>query len=55
MLAEHSKPGMPMHGFTENYIRVELSKDRALDNQLVKVKLGDFSSDGDSLMAEIMG
>ena len=54
VLAEHSKPGMPMHGFTENYIRVELSKDRAFDNQLVKVKLGDFSSDGDSLLAEIL-
>lgn len=54
VLAEHSKPGMPMHGFTENYIRVELGKDRTLDNQLLRVRLGGFSSDGDSLLSEIL-
>lgn len=54
VLAEHSKPGMPMHGFTDNYIRVELDSEKAKDNQLVKVRLGDFSSDGESLLSEIL-
>ena len=35
-----------MHGFTKNYIRVELpaslAKDK-YDNQLITVKLGDFN------------
>lgn len=54
VLAEHSKPGMPMHGFTDNYIRVELDSEKAKDNQLVKVRLGDFSSDGESLLSGIL-
>lgn len=52
VLAEHSKPGMPMHGFTDNYIRVELQPDSVLDNHLVKVRLGDFNADGSSLLSE---
>jgi threonylcarbamoyladenosine tRNA methylthiotransferase MtaB len=39
-----------MHGFTENYVRVEMKRDDALDNQLVKVKLGDFNEAGDALV-----
>ena len=54
VLAEHSKPGMPMHGFTNNYIRVELDSAKATDNQLIKVRLGDFSADGESLMSEVL-
>ncbi len=54
VLAEHSKPGMPMHGFTDNYIRVELDSAKATDNQLIKVRLGDFSADGESLMSEVL-
>ncbi len=54
VLAEHSKPGMPMHGFTENYIRVELEKDKILDNHLVKVRLGDFSADASALLSETL-
>lgn len=54
VLAEHSKPGMPMHGFTDNYIRVELDGAKATDNQLIKVRLGGFSADGESLLSEII-
>lgn len=54
VLSEHSKPGVPMHGFTDNYIRVELEASKVADNQLVKVKLGDFSADGESLLSEII-
>ena len=39
-----------MHGFTKNYIRVELAHDEKLDNHLVKVRLGDFNEDGTSLV-----
>ena len=54
VLSEHSKPGVPMHGFTDNYIRVELDASKVADNQLVKVKLGEFSADGESLLSEII-
>jgi len=44
-----------MHGFTRNYIRVELSPQDAspkLDNQLVRVTLGDFNHDHTALKIE---
>lgn len=54
MLFEKAARGRAMHGFTKNYIRVELppshDNDR-LDNQLVKVKLGDFNHDKTALKA----
>ena len=42
---EKAKSNMPMHGFTDNYIRVELPHDNDLDNQLIRVRLGDFNDD----------
>ena len=45
VLAEKAKSNMPMHGFTDNYIRVELPHDNDLDNQLIRVRLGDFNDD----------
>ncbi len=54
VLSEHSRPGAPMHGFTENYIRVELNADKVKDNHLVKVKLGGFSEDSSSLLSEVL-
>lgn len=54
VLMEKSKAGMPMHGFTKNYIRVELPSDDRLDNQIVKVKLGDFNEDGSALMGTLV-
>lgn len=49
VLFEHPKKGMPMHGFTDNYIRVELPYDKSLTNQAVKVVLGDFNADKSAL------
>ena len=49
VLMEHSKTGTPMHGFTANYIRVELNHDDNLDNHLVRVRLGDFNEEGTAL------
>jgi threonylcarbamoyladenosine tRNA methylthiotransferase MtaB len=43
-----------MHGFTKNYIRVELSAKEAnpaLDNQIVKVELGELTRDRQALKA----
>ena len=52
VLFEKAPRGKAMHGFTKNYIRVELSAkdaDPALDNQIVKVRLGDLTRDKESL------
>jgi threonylcarbamoyladenosine tRNA methylthiotransferase MtaB len=57
VLFEKATRGRAMHGFTRNYIRVELSPkdaDPALDNQLVKVKLGELTADKQSLRAYII-
>ena len=54
VLMEKSKPGTPMHGFTDNYVRVELPYDISLDNQLVRVRMGDFNEDDTALMGTIL-
>lgn len=54
VLFEKAASGKAMHGFTKNYIRVELppspDNDR-LDNQLVNVRLGDFNYNKTTLKA----
>ena len=57
VLFEKAPRGKAMHGFTDNYIRVELSPaqaDEAYDNQIVRVRLGGFSFDQSSLKAELL-
>jgi len=56
VLLEKPKPGMLMHGFTENYIRVEIenSDSQAMDNHIVRVKLGTFSEDKTALKATLI-
>ena len=54
VLMEKSKAGTPMHGFTDNYVRVELPYDLSLDNQLVRVRMGDFNEDGTALKSVII-
>ena len=57
VLFEKASRGRAMHGFTPNYIRVELppeQADAALDNQLVDVRLMDFNRDKTALMAQII-
>ena len=54
VLFEKAPRGKAMHGFTRNYIRVELPAAQAspeMDNQLVDVKLGNFNYDQSSLIA----
>lgn len=52
VLAEKARANVPMHGFTDNYIRVEMPHDNNLDNQLIKVRLGDFNEDMTALKGE---
>lgn len=54
VLMEKSKAGMPMHGFTDNYIRIETERNDGLDNCLVTVRLGDFNEDGTALKASLL-
>jgi len=54
VLFEKAPRGKAMHGFTHNYIRVELPPALArdeYDNQLITVRLGDFNHDQTALMA----
>jgi threonylcarbamoyladenosine tRNA methylthiotransferase MtaB len=56
VLMEKATRGRAMHGFTRNYVRVELPAGEAnpsLDNQIVVVSLGDFNHDATALMAHI--
>ena len=56
VLFEKAPRGKAMHGFTRNYIRVELPAQQAdpqLDNQLVKVTLGELTPKQDALRVYI--
>lgn len=57
VLFERASRGRAMHGFTKNYVRVELSPRDAreeYDNQLLRVRLGEFNHDKSALKAEII-
>ena len=58
VLLEKATRGKAMHGFSRNYIRVELSASDArpeFDNQLVTVRLGEFNHDKTALKAILNG
>lgn len=55
VLFEKASRGKAMHGFTANYVRVELSPRDAreeYDNQLLRVRLGGFNHDKSALKVE---
>ena len=57
VLFEKAARSKAMHGFTDNYIRVELSPNQAkeeYDNQILRVRLGEFNFDQSSLKAELL-
>lgn len=57
VLFEKAPRGKAMHGFTDNYIRVELPPSQArteYDNELMRVKLGEFNYDKSALRAELI-
>ena len=54
VLLEHAPKGRQMHGFTDNYIRVELPNREELNNQIVSVRLGGWNTKGDALKGELL-
>lgn len=54
VLLEKPKAGHPFHGFTDNYIKVEVTDPLARDNALVRVRLGEYNEDGTALKAELI-
>lgn len=58
VLFEKATRGKAMHGFTDNYIRVELPASQSspeLDNQLRRVRLLGFNAKKDALKCELLG
>lgn len=54
VLLEKPKAGHPFHGFTDNYIKVEVADPLARDNALVRVRLGEYNEEGTALKAELI-
>lgn len=57
VLFEKATRGKAMHGFTANYIRVELEAKLAkeeYDNQILRVRLGEFNRDKSALQVELL-
>lgn len=60
VLLEHSKSKRTMHGFTDNYIRVEITlpdgtSSDMVDNTIVDVRLGEWNEDGTALNGTMVG
>lgn len=55
VLFEQPRKGMPMHGFTDNYIRVEAPCDNECINQIVKVRVLGFAETDETVTAEVIG
>jgi threonylcarbamoyladenosine tRNA methylthiotransferase MtaB len=49
VLFEHAPKSKPMHGFTDNYVKVEIPNNPELDNKIITVTLVDFNKEGDAL------
>lgn len=57
VLLEKTTRGKAMHGFTRDYVRIELpaaQADERLDNSIVRVRLGQFNAKRDALMATLL-
>ena len=52
VLLEHSKSTGIVHGFTDNYIRVEVQA-KGLDNTIVPIVLGEWNEKGDALTGTV--
>jgi threonylcarbamoyladenosine tRNA methylthiotransferase MtaB len=53
VIFEQAKSEGMMHGFSENYIRVEVPYQKDWVNQTISVRLGSFNTDGTALKAEM--
>ena len=54
VLLEHTRPGHPMSGFTDNYLKVEVDAPARLDNSVVNVRLDRLSDDGSFIHATLL-
>lgn len=57
VLFEKAARGKSMHGFTSNYVRVELPAKLAkeeYDNQILRVRMGEFNRDKSALQVELL-
>ena len=54
VLLKHAPANRPLHGFTDNYIRVELTNTPALQGTILPIRLGDFNAQGDALKGELL-
>lgn len=57
VLLEKATRGKAMHGFTRDYVRIELpvaQADERLDNSIVRVRLGQFNAKRDALKATLL-
>ena len=54
VLLEHTRPGHPMSGFTDNYLKVEVDAPARLDNTVVNVRLDRLSDDGSFIHATLL-
>jgi len=52
VLFEHATHGTLMHGFTDNYIRVQIPQGENWDGQILPVRLGKPNAKGDALLVE---
>ena len=52
VLFEHTKKDGMMHGFTENYIKVETPYDASLINETRRIRLGGWNADKSALQIE---
>lgn len=52
-LLEHPKPGHPMSGFTDNYLKIQVDAPAELDNTIVPVLLERLSDDGEYVQAKL--
>lgn len=54
VLLEHSKHGGVLHGFTDNYIRVEVEADKNMDNKVVNVLLEKYDKEEGLIRSRII-
>lgn len=54
VLLEHPKKGMPVGGFTDNYLRIEADVDPANDNTVRNMVLDTLCDDGETIKARLV-
>lgn len=51
VLLERSRPGLPLGGFTDNYLRIEAELPPTFDNSIVSLRLDSLKKDGETIIA----